>query len=44
VLVTHDPELAAEADLAIALKDGRVARITEGRQAARAAAAAAGAE
>ena len=34
VLVTHDPELAAEADLAIALKDGRVARITEGRQAA----------
>jgi putative ABC transport system ATP-binding protein len=29
VLVTHDPELAAEADLAIALKDGRVAKITE---------------
>jgi putative ABC transport system ATP-binding protein len=29
VLVTHDPELAALADVTIALKDGRVARITE---------------
>jgi putative ABC transport system ATP-binding protein len=34
VLVTHDPDLAAEADLSIALKDGRVARTTEGRLAA----------
>jgi putative ABC transport system ATP-binding protein len=31
VLVTHDPDLAAEADLSIALKDGRVVRTTEGR-------------
>jgi putative ABC transport system ATP-binding protein len=31
VLVTHDPDLAAEADLSIALKDGRVARTTESR-------------
>jgi putative ABC transport system ATP-binding protein len=29
ILVTHDPELAAVADLTIALKDGRVARMTE---------------
>jgi putative ABC transport system ATP-binding protein len=33
VLVTHDPDLAAEADLSIALKDGRVVRTTEGRAA-----------
>jgi putative ABC transport system ATP-binding protein len=30
VLVTHDPELAGVADVAIALKDGRVLRTTEG--------------
>jgi putative ABC transport system ATP-binding protein len=30
VLVTHDPDLAAEADLSIALKDGRIVRTTEG--------------
>ncbi len=29
VLVTHDPELAALADLTVALRDGRVARLTE---------------
>jgi ABC-type lipoprotein export system ATPase subunit len=29
VLVTHDPELAALADVTVALRDGRVARITE---------------
>ena len=29
VLVTHDPELAALAEVTIALKDGRVARVTE---------------
>ena len=29
VLVTHDPELASVADVAIALRDGRVVRITE---------------
>ena len=29
VLVTHDPELAALADLTIALRDGRVARLVE---------------
>ena len=29
VLVTHDPELAALADITIALRDGRVARVTE---------------
>ena len=29
VLVTHDPELAALADLTIALRDGRVARMSE---------------
>jgi putative ABC transport system ATP-binding protein len=29
VLVTHDPELAGVADLAIALKDGRVVRTNE---------------
>ena len=29
VLVTHDPELAAVADVAIALRDGRVVRTTE---------------
>jgi len=29
VLVTHDPELAALADVTIALKDGKVARITD---------------
>jgi putative ABC transport system ATP-binding protein len=29
VLVTHDPDLAAEADLSIALKDGRVVRTTD---------------
>ncbi len=29
VLVTHDPELAAVADLSIALRDGRVVRATE---------------
>ena len=37
VLVTHDPELAAVADVAIALRDGRVTRVTErqgGEQAA----------
>ena len=37
VLVTHDPELAAMADVTIALRDGRVARVTErqgGEQAA----------
>ena len=37
VLVTHDPELAALADMTIALRDGRVARVTErqnGEQAA----------
>jgi putative ABC transport system ATP-binding protein len=28
VLVTHDPELAAVADVAIALRDGRVVRVT----------------
>ena len=28
VLVTHDPELAAVADVAIALRDGRVVRTT----------------
>jgi putative ABC transport system ATP-binding protein len=35
VLVTHDPELAAVADVAIALRDGRVVRTT-GRESARA--------
>jgi putative ABC transport system ATP-binding protein len=30
VLVTHDPELAAVADLAIALRDGRVFSQTPG--------------
>jgi putative ABC transport system ATP-binding protein len=30
VLVTHDPELAAVADVAVALKDGRVFSVTEG--------------
>ena len=34
VLVTHDQALAGQADLAIALKDGRVERITEHRPAA----------
>jgi putative ABC transport system ATP-binding protein len=34
VLVTHDPELAALADVTIALKDGRVARISEASRAA----------
>jgi putative ABC transport system ATP-binding protein len=37
VLVTHDPELAAMADITIALRDGRVTRVTErqnGEQAA----------
>jgi putative ABC transport system ATP-binding protein len=34
VLVTHDPDLAAEADLSIALKDGRVVRAVEQRAAA----------
>ena len=29
VLVTHDPELAALADVTVALRDGRVARLTE---------------
>jgi putative ABC transport system ATP-binding protein len=29
VLVTHDPELAALADITVALRDGRVARLTE---------------
>jgi putative ABC transport system ATP-binding protein len=29
VLVTHDPELAALADVTVALRDGRVARISE---------------
>jgi hypothetical protein len=29
VLVTHDPELAAVADISIALRDGRVVRITD---------------
>jgi putative ABC transport system ATP-binding protein len=29
VLVTHDPELAALADVTVALRDGHVARITE---------------
>src|SRR5688500_13054110 len=29
VLVTHDPELASVADVAIALRDGRVVRITD---------------
>jgi putative ABC transport system ATP-binding protein len=29
VLVTHDPELAAMADVSIALRDGRVVKITE---------------
>ena len=33
VLVTHDAELAALADVTIALRDGRVASVTE-RQAA----------
>ena len=40
VLVTHDPELAAVADMAIALKDGRVASQTSGAASQRAAAAA----
>jgi putative ABC transport system ATP-binding protein len=39
VLVTHDPELASVADVAIALRDGRVVRTTE-REAARAGAGA----
>jgi putative ABC transport system ATP-binding protein len=39
VLVTHDPELAALADLTVALRDGRVARLTE-RERGEAAAAA----
>jgi putative ABC transport system ATP-binding protein len=30
VLVTHDPDLAAEADLSIALKDGRIVRTAQG--------------
>ena len=37
VLVTHDPELAGMADITIALRDGRVTRVTErqgGEQAA----------
>ena len=29
VIVTHDPELASVADLSIALRDGRVARVSE---------------
>ncbi len=29
VLVTHDPELAAMADMTVALRDGRVTRVTE---------------
>jgi len=32
VLVTHDPELAARAEVAIALKDGRIASISGGRR------------
>jgi putative ABC transport system ATP-binding protein len=40
VLVTHDPELAAVADMAIALKDGRVASQTSGASPQRAVAAA----
>jgi ABC-type lipoprotein export system ATPase subunit len=35
VLVTHDPELAAVADLAIALRDGRVSSQTIGAGRAR---------
>ncbi|CAN5537044.1 ABC transporter ATP-binding protein [soil metagenome] len=33
VLVTHDADLAAEADMAIALRDGRVAQVTDRRTA-----------
>jgi predicted ABC-type transport system involved in lysophospholipase L1 biosynthesis ATPase subunit len=31
VLVTHDPELAAVADMSIALKDGRIVEATASR-------------
>jgi putative ABC transport system ATP-binding protein len=38
VLVTHDPELATKADITIALRDGRVTRVTERENGERAAA------
>ena len=38
VLVTHDPELAALADVTVALRDGRVVRLTERQEGAPAAA------
>lgn len=36
VLVTHDPELAARAQVTVALKDGRIASLSDRRAAARA--------